>query len=296
MSKLPNVRFFDIHKSYESAAEERYKLSAEYVIFVSDTIRGLQIGAPVEYRGLTIGKVIDINPQELAQNGLLDKGYTIPVVISIQPGRVQQPDNQIGLEFVRKQTSHWIDNGLRATLKTGNLLTGALFVDLQNYPDAEPVIASNVLGYDVIPTISSEFAQITAKVTAILDNVNQLQIQKLAGNANDMLKQISTAAKSLQGTASNIDTLLISAHQEQLSANINKALESVTKLTSDFSAGSDNYDELNATMVLLQHTLKDLQPILLQLNNTPNSLIFVDGSGIKLEPKGKPSPAPQGDQ
>jgi paraquat-inducible protein B len=288
--------FFDIHRSYESAAEERYKLSAEYLIFVSDTIRGLQIGAPVDYRGLVIGKVLDINPQELTQNGLLEKDYTIPVVISIQPGRVQQPDNQIGLEFVRQQTSHWINNGLRASLKTGNLLTGALFVDLQNYPDAEPIIANNILGYDVIPTISNEFAQITAKVSAILDNINQLQLQKLTGNANDMLKQISSAAESLQSTASNIDTLLISAHQDQLSANLNKALESVTKLTGDFSAGSDTYDELNTTMVLLQHTLKDLQPILLQLNNTPNSLIFVDGSGIRLEPKGKSSQAPEGNQ
>ncbi|MFT5674877.1 MAG: paraquat-inducible protein B [Paraglaciecola sp.] len=288
--------FFDIHSSYESAAEERYKLSAEYLILVSDTIRGLQIGAPVEYRGLVIGKVLDINPQELAQDSLLEKGYTIPVVISIQPGRVQQPDNQVGLEFVRKQTSHWIDNGLRASLKTGSLLTGALFVDLQNYPDAEPVIANTLLGYDVIPTITNEFAQITAKVNAILDNINQLQLQKLAGNANDMLQQISTAAKSLQDTASNIDNLLISAHQGQLSASISKALESVTKLTSDFSAGSDNYDEMNATMMLLQGTLKDLQPILLQLNSTPNSLIFVDGSGIRLEPKGKSSQAPQGDQ
>ena len=139
--------FFDIHPTYTSASEERYKLRAEYVILVKDTIRGLQVGAPVEYRGLVVGKVLAINSLDNNQDGLLEQGYDIPVIISIQPGRVQQPDNAIGLAFIRKQTSLWIQKGLRATLKTGNLLTGALFVDLQHYPDADAFQAQVLKGY-----------------------------------------------------------------------------------------------------------------------------------------------------
>jgi paraquat-inducible protein B len=278
--------FFDIHRSYASAAQERYKLSAEFVIMVKDTIRGLQVGAPVEYRGLVIGKVIDINPQDISQNELLDQSYTIPVVISIQPGRVQQPDNQQGLEFVRKQTLRWVQDGLRASLKTGNLLTGALFVDLQHYPDTEPALVNSVMGYDVIPTISNEFAQITAKINAILDNVNQIKVRNLSNNANDMLKQIAATAEALQATAGKVDRLLISAHEDELSSTVKKTLESVAQLTRDFSSGSTNYAELNSTMQVLQKTLKDMQPLLLQLNTRPNSLIFVEGNDAKFEPKG----------
>ena len=282
--------FFDIHRSYESAAEERFKLSAEFIIMVGDTIRGLQVGAPVEYRGLEIGKVIDINPQDISQNGLLDEGYTIPVIISIQPGRVQQPDNQQGLDFVRQQTLHWVNDGLRASLKTGNLLTGALFVDLQHYPDAEPALAGKVMGYDVIPTISNEFAQITAKVNAILDNVNQIKLRDLNENANNMLAKIAETAEAMQVTASNVDKLLVSAHEDELSATLNKTLESVAQFTRDFSVGSANYDELNATMQAFQKTLQELQPLLMQLNSTPNSLIFVDGTAPTIAPKGINSP------
>ncbi|WP_293749190.1 intermembrane transport protein PqiB [uncultured Paraglaciecola sp.] len=281
--------FFDIHPTYASASEERFKLRAEYVILVKDTIRGLQIGAPVEYRGLVVGKVLTINSLDTNQDGLLEQGYDIPVVISIQPGRVQQPDNAEGLAFIRKQTSLWIQKGLRATLKTGNLLTGALFVDLQHYPDAPAFDAKTLNGYEVLPTITGEFSEITSKVTAILDNINEIKLKSISDNANNMLSQIAQAAESLQSTAKTADHLLTSVHEDNVSSVLTGALENLSNLTQDFSAGSQTYKELNQTMQSLQQTLQELQPLLLQLNSTPNSLIFTDGDGPQFTPKAKPA-------
>jgi paraquat-inducible protein B len=279
--------FFDIHPTYTSASEERFKLRAEYVILVKDTIRGLQVGAPVEYRGLVIGKVLAINSLDNDEDGLLEQGYDIPVIISIQPGRVQQPDNATGLAFIRKQTTLWIQRGLRATLKTGNLLTGALFVDLQHYPDAPDIDAQNLKGYEVIPTITGEFSEITSKVTAILDNINEMKLKAISDNANDMLSQIAQAAKSLESTANTADRLLLSVHEDNVSGALTDTLENLSNVSQDFSAGSQTYKELNHTMQSLQSTLKELQPLLLQLNSTPNSFIFTDGEGGKLIPKAK---------
>jgi paraquat-inducible protein B len=279
--------FFDIHPNYDSASEERFKLSAEYVILVRDTIRGLQVGAPVEYRGLVIGKVLSINALDNNQDRLLEQGYDIPVVISIQPGRVRQPDNAIGLAFIRKQTSLWIERGLRATRKTGNILTGALFVDLQNYPDAPFVKEQRLQDYEVIPTSSGEFSEITAKVTAILDNINDIKLKSISDNANNMLSQIAQAAQALQATATTADRLLTTVHEDKVSSALTDTLENLSNLTQDFSADSETYRELNHTMQSLQSTLKELQPLLLQLNNTPNSLIFNDGNGPRLIPKAK---------
>ena len=47
--------------SYEAADDERYRRSIEFVVLVSDSIRGLSVGAPVEYRGIQIGKVLSNN-------------------------------------------------------------------------------------------------------------------------------------------------------------------------------------------------------------------------------------------
>lgn len=279
--------FFDIHPTHNSASEERFKLSAEYVILVKDTVRGLNVGAPVEYRGLVIGKVLSINTLDNNQDGLLEQGYDIPVVISIQPGRVQQPDNAIGLSFIRKQTSLWIEQGLRATLKTGNLLTGALFVDLQHYPDAPLLETQRLQGYEVVPTMTGEFSEITAKVTAILDSINDMKLNVISNNANNMLLQIAQAAQSLQSTASTADDLINAIREDKVSATLVDTLQNLSKLTQDYSADSETYDELNKTMQTLQSTLQEFQPLLLQLNSTPNSLIFTDGSGSRLIPKAK---------
>jgi paraquat-inducible protein B len=279
--------FFDVHPNYDSASEERFKLSAKYIILVKDTIRGLQVGAPVEYRGLVIGKVLAINSLENNHDSILEQGYDIPVIISIQPGRVQQPDNAIGLEFIRKQTSLWIERGLRATLKTGNLLTGALFVDLQHYPDAPLIETQRLQGYEVVPTISGEFTEITTKVTAILDNINDIKLKAISDNANNMLSQIAQAAQALQSTASTAGILLTTVHEDKVSSALTDTLANLSNLSRDFSADSETYKELNHTMQSLQSTLKELQPLLLQLNSTPNSLIFTDSSGPRLTPKAK---------
>jgi paraquat-inducible protein B len=279
--------FFDIHPNHNSASEERFKLSAEYVILVKDTVRGLHVGAPVEYRGLVIGKVLSINSLDNNQDGLLEQGYDIPVVISIQPGRVQQPDNTTGLAFIRKQTSLWIEQGLRATLKTGNLLTGALFVDLQHYPDAPLLVTQRLQGYEVVPTMTGEFSEITAKVTAILDSINEMKLNVISENANNMLLQITQAAQSLQSTANTTDSLITTVREDKVTATLVETLKNLSKLTKDYSADSETYDELNKTMQVLQSTLQEFQPLILQLNSKPNSLIFADSSGSRLIPTAK---------
>lgn len=279
--------FFDIHPNYDSASEERFKLAAEYVILVKDTIRGLQVGAPVEYRGLVVGKVISINSLDSSDNDLLEQGYDIPVKISIQPGRVKQSDDALGLALIRKQMSLWIEQGLRATLKTGNLLTGALFVDLQHYPDTPSIETKTHHGYEVIPTITGEFSEITSKVTAILDNINDIKLKDLSDNANNMLSQIAEAAQKLQGTANTADRLLTTVQEDKVSSTLTDTLENISKLSNDFSADSETYRELNQTMESLQRTLQELQPLLMQLNNKPNSLIFTGANETRLIPKAK---------
>lgn len=276
---------FDIHKSYEEASEQRYKLHAQFVIMVKDTVRGLHVGAPVEYRGLEIGQVLEINPPQLSQKSILEQNYDIPVIISIQPGRVQQPDNQQGIESVKLQTQDWISQGLRASLKMGNFLTGALFVDLQLYPDAPLEPSTQLFEYAVIPTVSNEFAQITAKISAVLDNVNRVNLAEIADKTNAMLTDISETAESLKSTSQGFDKLVNSVQGEKLNQQLSAALDNISALVKDFSAGSDNYQEINQALRSLQQVISDIQPLILQLNSSPNSLIFTDGEGNHFQPK-----------
>ncbi len=288
--------YFDIYSDYEEASNERYKLGVNFVVLIKDTVRGLTVGAPVEYRGLEIGRVLEINMPTPDSGKILDGGLAIPILITIQPSRVQQPDNRTGVEFVRRQTIHWIDQGLRASLKVGNLLTGGLYVDLQHYDDVEPATAETFLGYDVIPTTSGEFAQITQKVTSVLDTINEIPFKKLSGNANTLLETLNKTSTSFQQAASRLDGLLLDIQDQKMSANVNETLSNIDTLLKDFSEGSNTHDEMVNTMQELQTTLSQLTPLLQLLNQKPNSLIFADGTQPDIEPKAANSNNSEGNQ
>lgn len=279
--------YFDIYKDYKSASDERYKLGVNFVVMIKDTIRGLTVGAPVEYRGLVIGRVLEINLPNPNNDQLLDEGYPIPILITIQPSRVQQPDNRQGVEFVRAQTLHWIKQGLRASLKIGNILTGGLYVDIRHYDVEQPDTIDTFLGYDVIPSADGEFAQITQKVTDLLDTISSIPFQQMGTNATDLLATLDKTALSFKQTALALEDILSEFKDQQTSENINQAVSSLNKLLSDYSAGSQTQQELVNTLQSFQSSLQQLTPLLQQLNQTPNSLIFADGTEPVIEPKAK---------
>jgi paraquat-inducible protein B len=288
---------FDIYANYKAADDERYKNSIEYVVLVSNTIRGLNVGAPVEYRGVLIGHVTSVNL--LAQsnndrNQIFDDEIKIPILISLQPGRVGLPDNEVGVRLMKQQHQLWIKDGLRASLKTGSLLTGSLFIDFQHYPNLERqqedteqnnLENSRYNEYTIIPSVDNEFAQITAKASQFIDNLNALPLKEMSGNTNELIAEFTQTAKSFQSVSDNLSGVLDGVNQQKLTQELKTTLQSYTKLSKDLSAGSKGYEELRQTLSALTKVMNELQPLLNQLKHQPNGLIFESGKADAIEPK-----------
>lgn len=122
-------QLFDNQNSIQDSLYTEYK---EYLLFFDESVRGLQAGAPVEFRGIRLGTVAEVPffPHNLPQS--FDSDYRIPVLVRIEPGRLKQGlRDQINLE---QELSKGAISGMRASMKTANLLTGALYVDLDFYP------------------------------------------------------------------------------------------------------------------------------------------------------------------
>jgi len=278
--------YFDIYPNYEAADDERYQQSVKFVVLVSDTVRGLKVGAPVEYRGVHIGKVISTNM--LSKNApaeLLKEEIKIPVLIGMQPGRVGLPDDAIGIERMAQQNRLWVKQGLKAMLRTGNLLTGSLFIDLQHYDDQPVSKLDTFEGFPVIPTTTNEFSQIAEKAGRFVDDLNKLPLNSLTKNANELLNEITLTAKELRGVSQNLEKLLLSANNQELAQQLNLSLQGITNLTKDLSSGSKGYEELRKTLGSVNNVMQELKPLLNQLNHQPNGLIFNSGQGETIEPK-----------
>ncbi|WP_226993035.1 MlaD/PqiB family protein [Paraglaciecola polaris] len=219
-------------------------------------------------------KYSKLPPPNNNQQKWLDSGVAIPVIIGIQPGRIEQTDDQAGIEHIRQQMRMWVENGFRASLQTGNLLTGALFVNLEQYPNVASTKIEQFQDYEVIPSISNEFSQITEKVSAILDNINDMDLVQFSVAANQMMADISASANSMNSTADDFAGTLRQMDEQQFSVKLAAALSGVAELTQGFASGSRTNNEINDTLNTLQQRLRELQPLLLELNQAPNSLIF----------------------
>lgn len=266
--------YFDIHASQTDANARRYKHKARFALMIEDSVRGLKVGAPVEYRGLPIGEVEQINVVTEQKPGLLEEGYKIPIIIAIFPGMASFEDSPEGVQWVNEQITLWIQKGLRATLETGNIITGGQYVDLQNYENLETIEITESSGLPVIPTISNEFAQLTQKISSILNKVNELPFESLAQNLNQTLQQLHTTAKTFEQSGQEINQLLQQTQEQALISQLNDALHALEVLANTYSGHSQTNAGINELLLEFQALMLELKPVLQRLNETPSSLVF----------------------
>ena len=280
--------YFTIFEDKSSASNARYKLAAEYLLLIDESVRGLTVGAPVEYRGIEIGNVTAINSFPAEEGNILEEGYPIPVLINIYPGKVRQPDTEQGLHAIQQTMRNWLHRDLRATLRMGNVLTGGLYVDLQHVANPDDSSEIKIInGYEVIPTVSNEFTQITQKVDAILDKFNQLPLTEMISGIQEAVADMQSAADSVEAASNDFDLLIADVDAKQLNDNLNQALISLDHLLKNYSDGGLSPAEIKETVDAMQDTLRNVQPLLLKLNQSPNSLIFTDNNSSGIQPKAK---------
>lgn len=280
--------FFDIYEDDASASNARFKVAAEYLLLIDESVRGLTVGAPVEYRGIEIGSVTAINSITAIEGNILERDYPIPVLISVYPGKARQPDTQEGLQAIKQTFKNWIERDLRASLRMGNILTGGLYVDLQHIPDPKGTTrVKTVNGYDVIPTVSNEFTQLTQKADAILDKINQLPLKEMVENIQLAVEDMKLAAESVETASNDFDLLIADVDAKALNNNLNQVLLSLDSLLKNYSEGGFNQAEIKETVDALQDTMRSMQPLLLKLNQAPNSLIFSNDKQADIQPKAK---------
>ncbi len=144
-------RLFDDQKSIQDAL---YTDHIDYLMFFKDSVRGLQPGAPVEFRGIRLGTVGQVPYFVPGLKQMLDDDYRIPVLIRIEPERLI---NQIG-----EDRGYWgayqrpAESRAARLAENRQLVTGALYVDMDFYPKAPPMTGIREFGgYKIIPTVSS---------------------------------------------------------------------------------------------------------------------------------------------
>jgi paraquat-inducible protein B len=252
---------FWLYNSYKEASKLEYKRVLYFWVYFNDSIRGLSVGAPVEFHGVKIGEVVSyslIGDAETAE-------FKIPILIKIEPERFsiingkQLQSDEVDVSVFTKL----LKKGMRAQLKSGSLLTGELYIDFDFYkglPYHEP---PKEYGYYVIPTVPTEMASLKSNAQQIMQRIANIPFEEIG-------KETSGLIKDLRG-----ETI----------PQVNRSVESLNKLVKDTSqmmnAARANYmdstAEINRKLLKLldemTRTTKSIKHLTDYLERHPESLI-----------------------
>jgi paraquat-inducible protein B len=287
---------FTLFASRDQIAEPTFRRKVYFVAYFDGTIRGLAKGAPVEFRGIKIGEVIDLKLQFNTD----DDSFRIPVLCAIEPDRIEPIGTDVTLNAGKSaeadMMARLVAKGLRAQLRTGVLLTGQLYVNLDIYPDAESATMGFVGEHPILPTVPEPVREIASGLTDFLNRLEKLPIEQIGKDlgqavhhANQLLgaRDLADAVVSLNhsmgqlrkftaGLNSDLGPGMSQLLEQSREAVVNgrAALSAAEKV---LSAEAPLTHELNQTLRELARAARAVSSLAELLERNPQSLIYGKG-------------------
>jgi paraquat-inducible protein B len=284
---IKDLTEFELFPNKEEAINHRYDQHISYIALLKGSISGLEPGAPIEFNGIRIGTVAEVP----YRNVVLDATTTsskpqIPVLINIEPQRFDHDFNdKSSLDYWKNQFEQGFKKGGRATLITSNLLSGSKIVSIVYGKEDEAYKPQVYDGYSVFPTTNDSLATMQNKVEVILDKLATLPINQSVEQLNTTLASTNQTINSINAISKKVDALLARKETQALPAEVSRSLDSLTKALQSYQGQGDIGQNLNQNLMIMRQTLEDLQPILQQLKQKPNSLIFGKPTVADLQPQ-----------
>lgn len=230
--------------------------------FVFDqSVRGLSVGAPIDFLGVEIGEVRAIRPGYDAQR----KRYPMEVTADVHPLRLgavrgalvegRGGDASERAERNVQLFRRLVENGVRAQLRTGNLLTGQMYVALDFIPKSKPAALVMADGVPQVPTVPGTLSDVQPQIAEIVAKINKVPfddigrdlratlaqareaIAKLSPEAQQSLAEVRKTLDALQGSLGKFDRNLldpdapVQRNVEQTMTDLQRAAQSLRVLT-----------------------------------------------------------------
>jgi paraquat-inducible protein B len=198
-----------------------FKKTTQWVAFFEGSVKGLNVGSPVVFRGVKVGEVTDI----IVTINLAELSVLIPVIFETDPEKFKDvgdhtvtSDEQMHKALIKK--------GLRAQLQIQSLVTGQLMIDLDFHPNTP----ARLVGIDKIKTLTGakswwEIPTIPTPMQELEKVIGQLDLKELAENikrAMDGLVKLTTSPDLHKSIGIFTQTL---TDTQKLVSNLNSKIE-----------------------------------------------------------------------
>jgi paraquat-inducible protein B len=276
---------FTLFENVEASRVKHYAFKTRWLIYFNGSVRGLVPGAPVEFRGIPIGEVVDIklvfDEETLA--------FDIPVLIEVEPERVLSGQSLTGIEDLKPIMNQLVANGLRARLETGNLLTGQKLVEFDIHPDApsDKIVWEDP--YPRLPTLPGRVEAITSQVVGIINKLERLPIEQIAADLQATVQNTRklSGSPAFPRALDQLNTVLndlqkfVNSLTSDVTPEIIKALqqvqESLTSARSILDSDADLQFTIKTAMDEVTKSARSLRVLTEYLEHHPEAFIFGKG-------------------
>ena len=186
------------------------------ILYFDSSLKGLNPGAPVKFRGVTVGSVIEV----LIRHNQASNDFSMPVLIAIDK-KVAEAKSDVSLMIGdQDRLDLLMKHGFRARLDAESLVTGVLYIDLAIVSNAPPPEFHQLTPeYQEIPTMPTEVQQ-------LLSNLAHLDVGRLQENLNHVLTHADSSLAQLNVADINagVTNLLGSANRLVTSEDLTNSL------------------------------------------------------------------------
>ena len=270
---------FYLHPDKESVTEGQYDLRYYYLLKFSHSVKGLQLGAPVEFRGVKVGEVVDI-----VLSSIENQQGSLHVYIALEPQRMNED-----LEFDRKQSDELVEllvkQGLRGELKLSNMLLGTRYIDLYFPENTEPGEFILEANYAEIPSVDDPLDLLNRQVASVANKIDQIPIDEIGKDLALVISNIQQmtqewekrkTASAVHGTFANLESA--TKEMDETVANASVALKQLTQTLKSIDHTLAPDSQLHYEMIEMLNAVTEASDsfdrFLEELYRYPNSLLM----------------------
>ncbi|MGS0980025.1 PqiB family protein [Burkholderia glumae] len=234
----------------------------DVVMNFNQSLRGLSVGAPVDFRGIVLGNVTNIGIEYDPQH----KNFMMPVTMNIYPERLGKRFRELvasqGEAAQQDILRRLVEHGLRGQLRTGNLLTSQLYVAVDFFPKAPRAKLDLSRKPVELPTVPNTLDELQLQVADIAKKLDKVPFDQIGNNLNDALKHADQLFQQL-------DTQVAPQARDTLSA----AKQTFTTAEATLQQDSPLQSDVRGALKELTRTLRTLNNLADYLERHPESLL-----------------------
>ncbi|MDR0440112.1 MAG: MlaD family protein [Candidatus Accumulibacter sp.] len=245
---------------------------AQYIQLRFDQpLHGLSVGAPVLFSGVDLGKVVSMT----LDYDEVQRRFPTVVGILVYPqrlGRVlkklQEPDADPRQQIVRF-LSQMVAHGLRAQVRSANLLTGQLYVSIEYVANAPAASFDESARPLMLPTVGGKLERLEEQLVDIVGKIDRIPLETIGKNLAAALSSLDKAVKRLDGTLERFDAQVA----PEAAQTLRRARQTLDAAESVLAEDSPLQHNLVQTLLEVQRAARSLRVLTDLLGRNPESLL-----------------------